>query len=59
MENISQIEEKININIDLLEIAKDYCEFHNEERKDLCSLMSLIGIVLKNQKMLISYLDKI
>lgn len=59
MEEFIDFEQKININIDLLEIAKDYCEFNNDRGMSTSSLISLIEIMLQNQKTLIADFDKV
>ena len=58
MKDIIKLEQRINTNIDLLEIAKDYCEF-NQDKSCASSLLSLIEVVLTNQKKLISEFDKV
>ena len=59
MEEIAYLEEQLNINIDLLKIAKDYCEFNNDNISSTSSLLSLLDIVLENQKIILSKLDKL
>ena len=58
MENIIEFEQKMNTNIDLLEIAKDYCEFNLDKSVTPSTLISLIDIVLQNQKKLINDFDR-
>lgn len=59
MEKIMDIEQQINVNMDLLKIAKDYCEFNVDNSRKICSLMSLIEIILQNQKSIVSDFDKL
>ena len=59
MEKFMDIEQQINVNMDLLIIAKDYCEFNIDHSKKICSLMSLIEIMLQNQKSIVSNFDKL
>ena len=47
--SISYLEEKINSNIDLLEIAKKYCEFSYDSVDATVPLISLVEVLLKNQ----------
>lgn len=58
MEEIIDFEQRLNTNTDLLEIAKDYCEFNIDKEKSMGSLMSLLEILLCNQRKIISELDK-
>ncbi len=53
------IEEQMNVSADLLQIAKDYCEFNIDKSKSISVLLSLIEIVLNNQKNVIADIDKI
>lgn len=59
MEKFIDVEQKIATNIDLLEIAKDYCEFNNDKASGISCLMSLIEVMLQNQRNLISDFDKV
>ena len=58
MAEIIEFEQKLNTNTDLLEIAKDYCEFNIDKNKSTSSLLSLLEILLHNQKQILSELDK-
>ena len=59
MEKILGIEEQININADLLQIARDYCEFNIENSKVASILLSLIEILLQNQRNIVADIDEI
>ena len=59
MGKITNLEEKMYINIDLLKIAKDYCEFNADKSCTTSSLLSLIEIVLNNQKSMAENFDEI
>ena len=57
MKNNIEIEREIYLNTDLLEIAKDYCEFNIAKDDSLGTLLSLLEIMLHNQKKIIHKLD--
>ena len=59
MEKILGIEEQININADLLQIARDYCEFNIDNSKIASILLSLIEILLQNQRNIVADIDEI
>ena len=59
MENFIDFEEQLNKSIDLLEIARDYCEFNNDKDTTICNLISLIDIILQSQKNLMAKFDKV
>lgn len=50
MEKIREIEQKVNLVIDLLEIAKSYCEFNYDKSRELSALDSILEIIIKNQQ---------
>ena len=50
MEKIISIEEKVVNNINLLEIAKSYCEFNYEKADEIITLSFLLNTILNNQK---------
>lgn len=56
MEIYIEIEKQICKNIDLLEIAKTYCE--SSEQNSMFTLSSLLEIIIQNEKKLISYINK-
>ena len=59
MEKIIDIEEQMNINVDLLQIARDYCEYNIENSKIASPLLSLIEILLHNQKNIVADIDEV
>ena len=63
MENIlnkfSKIEEKITLSMDLLEVAKGYCEYNFDKGQVVVALNSILEIILKNQKELADQLDEL
>ena len=52
------MEEKINLCIDLLEVAKTYCEFNYDKSSELSSVGSLISIILDLEKELANEYDE-
>lgn len=57
MEKIIEIERQLNTNLDLIEIAKAYCEFNFDKSDELCTLISVLEIILDNQKKATKALD--
>ena len=57
--SICNIEEKVNITIDLLEVAKSYCEFHYDKANEVSNIFSILEIVLNNQKLIRNELDSL
>lgn len=54
---LNNIEEKLILNLDLLEIAKDHCECHAGEISGTASVTTLLDVVIKEQKELIDIID--
>lgn len=54
---ITQIEEKITLSIDLLEIAKDYCEFNFDKGQEVVAIGTILKVVLEEQKELADKID--
>ena len=59
MEKIINIEEQMNANVDLLQIARDYCEFNIDKSATIGFLISLIEIILENQKNIVANFDEL
>ena len=59
MEKIVELERQLNVNTDLLEIAKAYCEFNNDKSDEISTLIPILEIILDNQKNLRRSLDYI
>jgi len=57
-EILNNVEQKINTNLDLLEIAKTFCDSNYEKATEIASLDSIIEIILANQKELTKDFDK-
>jgi len=56
-ENIIDIETKLAENINLLEVAKGFCEFNYDKSEEVVALSSLLEIVLKNQRYIAEKVD--
>ena len=59
MEEFAYLEEHFNINVDILELAKDYCEFNYDKSSSLSRLLVLLDIILANQKIIAAKLDNV
>ena len=59
MENIVNLEERLIQNMDLLEIAKSYCEHNSYKGVEISALYSVIDIILENHKALAREFDRI
>lgn len=59
MEKICDLEHKININIDMLEVAKGYCDCNCEKSIELSAIRTALGVILNNQIDIANDLDEI
>lgn len=57
IEKIANLEQRISQGIDLLEIAKTYCEFNCDKSDEVSTLFSILEITLQEQKKLIKDLE--
>lgn len=57
MDKIIELEQRLNVNVDLLEVAKSYCDLNSDKSTEMSSLSSVLDIVLKNQKDIAKNLD--
>lgn len=57
IEKINSIERNINLNIDLLDVAKDFCEFNFDKAAEISALFTMLEIMLKKQKELATEFD--
>ena len=55
----SLVGEQITSNIDLLEIVKSYCDYNFDKCRELCTISSLVKIILKEQKVLAENFDNL
>ena len=59
MKKIIELERQLNANTDLLEITKAYCEHNFEKSNELSTLITILEIILDNQKKATKTLDYI
>ncbi len=63
MENILKksmlIEEKITLSLDLLEVAKGYCEYNFDKGQEVVALGSVLDVLVDVQKDIAGYLDEL
>ena len=59
LENIGSIENKIFSSLNLLELAKTYCEHNYDKADEILVLNSVLEIVLNNQKEVIREFDSL
>lgn len=59
IDKINDLEQKINFSIDLLEVAKGFCEINYDKASEMSSISTVIEILLKNQKELAGNLDSL
>ena len=58
MIDLIKFEQNLNANTDLLEIARDYCEFNQDKDSSTNTLITLLDIILANHKRLILDIDE-
>ena len=56
-EEVAQIEERIILNIELLEIAKSYCEYNFDKASEVSTLGAILDVILREQKALADSFD--
>lgn len=59
LEKITELEEKITTSINLLEIVKGYCEHNFDKGESVCAIISLLDVVLNDQKNLAQHFDEL
>ena len=59
LDTLSTIEEKVMLCIDLLEIAKNYCESNFDKGQELSAVGTILKVVLDEQKSLADSLDEL
>lgn len=59
LDTLSTIEEKVTLCIDLLEIAKNYCESNFDKGQELSAVGTILKVVLDEQKSLADSLDEL
>ena len=59
LDTLSTIEEKVTLSIDLLEIAKNYCDYNFDKGQELSAVGTILKVVLDEQKSLADSLDEL
>ena len=59
LNNLTILEEKVTLSLDLLEIAKGYCEHNFDKGQEVVAICSIIDVIAKIQKDIAGNLDKI
>lgn len=59
LEKIARMEEKISHGVNLLEITKTFCECNYDQSKEIPALISILEVILDNQRMLLDALEDI
>lgn len=59
LEKITELEQKITSNVDLLEVAKVYCDFNYDKSDEVSTIGAVLEIALENQKEIAKNLDSI
>lgn len=50
MEKFNELEQKLNANIDLLEVTRSYCESNYDKSNELSILHSVLEVIINNEK---------
>ena len=58
LEKFIDLERDLSFGLDLLEIAKCYCEKNSDKIAEVAILNSILDVMLTNQKKVVSGLDK-
>ena len=59
IKEITDLEQKLNTGLDLLEVAKIYCEFNYDKSDELSAVSSVLDIVIQIQKSAAVTLDNL
>ena len=59
VENFNNIEKMIFSNINLLEVARGYCENNYDKAPEIISINTIIEIILEKQKTIASSIDRL
>ena len=57
LKSITSIEEKITFSINLLEIAKNYCEYNFDKGQEVAAIGTLLTVILEAQKHVADSID--
>ena len=50
MEKFIELEQKLDLNMDLLELARSYCELNTDKSREMSALHSVLDIIIDNQE---------
>lgn len=59
LNNITFLEEKVTLSLDLLEIAKGYCEYNYDKGPEVVAVGSIMDVIAKVQKDIADDIDKL
>lgn len=59
IKTIANLEEQLNRGIDLLEIAKTYCEFNCDKSDEIATLFSVLELIVKEQRNTVKSLESL
>ena len=59
LNNLIKLEEKITLSLDLLEVAKGYCEYNFDKGQEVVAICSILEVVLEAQKELADTIDSL
>lgn len=59
LNNITFLEEKVTLSLDLLEIAKGYCEHNYDKGPEVVAVGSIMDVIAKVQKDIADDIDKL
>lgn len=59
IKEITDLEQKLNTGLDLLEVAKTYCEFNYDKADELSAISSVLDVVIQIQKSAAITLDNL
>lgn len=59
LEKFARLEQKIAHGANLLEITKSYCELNYDQSKEIPALISILEVILDNQRMLMDAMEEI
>ena len=57
IKTIASLEEQLSRNVDLLEIAKTYCEFNCAKSDEISTLFSILELIIEQQKNSVNNLE--
>lgn len=59
LKTVASLEQNISRSIDLLEIAKTYCEFNCDKSDEISTLFSILEIIIEQQKNTVNSLESL